>query len=229
MPPDPPPDLPQRILRQTRINLALAVLLLVGYAALAIWAVSFFRHGAREKGDEVVAAVKQRLLQDVGPLAEEMNNAPDNVLPPVATALFEQIEEDLPTLAQTVEQQGKEVADHLEETIRKDLEARYRAAEGKYRQILHEEFPEITDAKVLERMTAQIEGAFAKLIRRYHLKEYRERVERTSKLWQEIPPAPLPPGGTRALGKQLESEVRQWVRMKLVAEALGPFGKEGGQ
>jgi hypothetical protein len=229
MPPDPRPDLPERVLRQTRCNLALAVLLLVGYAALAIWAVYFFRHGAKDKGDQVLAAVKQRLMQEIGPLADEFNTAPGGVIPPAATALFEQVEEDLPTLTQTVEQQGKEVADHLEETIRKDLEARYRAARGKYRDILHEEFPEITDEAALDRMTGQFEEAFGKLIRRYHLKEYRERVDQTSKLWKAIPPAPLPPGGTKALGKQLENEVRQWVRLKLVSEVLGSFGKEGGQ
>ena len=102
-------------------------------------------------------------------------------------------------------------------------------ARGKYRDVLRQEFPEITDEVVLDRMTDQFEAAFDKLVRRYHLKEYRERVDRTAKLWKAIPPAPLLPGGAKALGEQLDRDVRQWVRTKLVADVLGSIGKEGGR
>ncbi len=225
---EPRPDLPKRVLRQTRWNLALAVLLLLGYAGLVAWAVYFFRHGARARAEKMVSVVKQRFVRDVGPLVEEATNQAD-ALQPAASALFDQVEQDLPTLTRTIERQGKDLADHLEGTIATDLQARYRAARVKYRAILQKEFPEITDPAVLDRMTDDFETAFDRLIRRYHLKEYRERVDRTARLWKAIPPAPLPPGGAKALGEQLDNDVRQWVRMNLVADVLGSAGKEGGQ
>jgi hypothetical protein len=239
MPPDPvpntpasgprPPDPAEWLLRLTRWNLALAVLLLMGYATLIAWGVFFFRFDAKRREEQVLAAVKQRLLQDIGPLAEEVGKPPSNGPPPLLAALVEQIEQDLPALAQTVEQNGREVADHLEATIRKDLEARYQAQRGKFRAILQKEFPEVTDPAVLDRMTDQFEDAFARLIRRYHVQEYRRRIERTVQLWQAIPPAPAPPGGTKALLAQLETEVKQWVRIKVMDELLGSFATEGKQ
>ncbi len=227
----PPPqlDLPDKVLRQTRFNLVLAVALVLGYIALAVWAFYFYRHGAKDRAEHLVAAVKQRLLQDAGPLTEEVISQSADVLPPAADALFGQIEQDLPTLTRTLERQGKEVAEHLETTIQKDLEARYRAARPQFEAILRKEFPEITDEAVLGRMTDQFEVAFDKLIRRYHLREFRERTDRTARLWNSIPPEPLPPGGVKALGEELNAEIKEWMRLKVIAEVLGSFGKEGGQ
>jgi hypothetical protein len=239
MPPDPitqgpavvdrPTDLAEQTLRQTRWNLALAVVLLLGYAALAGWAVWLYRHGARDEEDRLLAAVKQRLVQDAGPLTQEATDLAASVTPPVATALFEQVEEDLPTLTRTVQQQGREVADHLEATIEQKLEGLYRAERAKYQAALRQEFPEVTDPAVLGRVTDQFEDAFRKLIRRYHLKEYRDGVDRTAERWKAIPPAPVPTGGAKALAEQLDRDVTQWVRMNLLGDTAPPAGKEGRQ
>ncbi len=164
-------------------------------------------------------------MRDADQLAQEAADLAANVAPPVSAALFEQVEEDLPALTRTVEQQGRELADHLEATIEKDLEGRYRPERARFRAILQKEFPDITDPAALEQMTSRFEDAFRNLVRRYHLKAYRAGLDRTAQLWKAIPPAPVPAGGARALAEQLDRDVTEWVRTKLVGGASPPAGK----
>lgn len=231
MPPDPtlPPterqyELLNQALRQTRWNLGLALLLLAGYVAAIAWAISFATSGARQKQEQVLAAVRQRLVHDIKPITEEVGDMAADLTPPVAHAFFGQLAHDLPTLTRQVEQQGKELADHLEATLEKELMARYRAERPRYEAILRQQFPGITDPATYDRMMDRFEAAFRALIRRYHLKEYRARVARTAKLWQEIPPAPA--SSTRELTDQLTHDLKQWVQYKLVESSLQLFGKE---
>ena len=197
MPPDPyPPPAADRqlllldqALRQSRWNLGLSVLLLLGYVAAVAYTVYFVQYRARKKEEQVLAAVRQRLVQDVKPLTEEVGDMAADVTPQVARAFFNQLAEDLPDLTNEAEQQGKHLADHLEKTLEEGLMARYRAERPRYEAVLRKEFPEITDQATYDNMMNQFEASFRKLIRRYHLKEYRRRVEQTAKLWKEIPPA----------------------------------------
>lgn len=232
MPPDPdaarPIELLEASLRRTRWSLALAVLLLLGYAAAVASVVSFARFGARKKGDELLTAVRQQLVKDVGPLTGEAADMAASVTPPVASAFFDQVRQDLPALTRTAEKQAKKLADHLEATLQKDLEARYKAERPKYREVLKQEFPEITDRATIERMVDQFEAAFNKLIRRYHVKEYRTAVERTAKQWQEIAPASAP-GGPKALAQQFSDDLTEWLQVKVLESEAGLAGKEEGK
>jgi hypothetical protein len=222
-------ELLEQALRQTRWNLALSVLLLLGYAAAVACGVYFARHGVKKKEDQLLGAVRDRLLQDVGPLTDEAADLAADVAPPVADAFVDQLKRDLPTLTRTAEGQSKEVTDHLEATLRKDLEAHYRAALPRYRAILKQQFPEVTDEATLDRMADQFQAAFQKLIRRYYLKAYRDRAERTTQLWKAIPPAEAPPAGTKALTDQLGDDLAQWVQTKMVEGGVRPAPRGDGK
>lgn len=233
MPPDPYPPpaaadrqlaLLDQALRQTRWNLGLSVLLLLGYLAAVAYTVYFVQYGARKKEEQALAAVRQRLVQDIKPLTEEVGDMAADVTPPVANAFFNQLAEDLPNLTSEAEQQGQHLADHLEATLEEGLMARYRAERPKYEAVLRKEFPEITDQATYDNMMNQFEAAYRKLIRRYHLKEYRRRVAQTAKLWKEIPPASR--DDTKALATHLSDDLRQWVRIKLVESGVRPAEKE---
>jgi len=235
MPPDPYPsppaaerqlDLLDQALRQTRWNLALALALLVGYVAAVAYTVYFVNYGVQKKEEQVLAAVRQRLVKDIKPLTEEVGDMAADVTPPVANAFFNQLAQDLPALTGEAEQQGTQLADHLEATLEKDLTARYRAERPKYEAVLRKEFPEITDQATYDNMMNQFEAAFRKLIRRYHVKEYRNRVAQTAKLWKEIPPASS--GDPKILATRLGDDLRQWVQVKMVESGVRPAGKEGG-
>jgi hypothetical protein len=222
-------ELLEQALRQTRWNLTLIVLLLLAYAAAVAGAIYFVRHGVKKKEDELLGAVRERLVQDMGPITKEAGDLAASVTPPVAEAFTDQLKKDLPVLTRTVEQEGKDVADHLETSLRKDLEARYRVERPKYRAILKQEFTEIKDEADIDRLMDQFDAAFQKLIRRYHLKEYRNRVDRTAELWKKIPPAPSPQAGAKSLADQLGDDLSQWLQMKMVEGGIQPAGKEQGK
>jgi hypothetical protein len=203
-------------LRQTWLNIGLLSLLLLAFVAGIVYA-AFFGEGAlKRKEDQFVTDVRQRVQEDTGWLTDEAVDLVAAVAPPVVEAFRDRFQADMPVYMETIDRQGKEMAEHLQATLEKEVRAEYQDSLSRYRKVLQEEFPEVTDRETLDRMMAHFKTALDDLIQRYYLDEFRNTLDETARLWKQIPPAPSPKAGEKALVDQLGNDLADWLRMKAV-------------
>jgi hypothetical protein len=202
-------------LRQTRYNLILSALLLLGFGVAGGYLFYFTRYEAPRRKAQLAEAIKQRLKQEMGSLVEEAGGVTEGVLGPVTQALLDQLDKELPALVRAAEQEGEALADRLEAVLVKALEERYRAEYPRYRAVLREEFPGAADDAALDRMMSHLDAALKRLIRRYHAKALRDRVQEFQRLWRSIPPADEQ-GGVQATSEGLGADLVLWARLTLV-------------
>ena len=206
----------RKALRQARINLALSALMLLAFVAGTVYAVWFAEHRLQQKEEQTLAAIRARLARDMRPLSQELADLAGEVGPPVAVAFYERLKADVPAYVHTVDEQSKELTEHVQSAVRRDVQAQYRAARGRYRAILQEEFPEVTDPAQLDGMMARFETVFNRLIQRYYVEQFRDLLTAAIRRWNAIPPAAAPKPGERPLADQLAEDVTAWLRLKMV-------------
>jgi hypothetical protein len=216
----------RKALRQARINLALIALMLLAFVAGVCYTVWFVEHRLRQKEEQTLAAIRQRLAKDMRPITEELGDLAGEVGPSVAVAFYERLKGDVPTYVHTVDAQSKELTEHVEAAVRRDVQAQYHAARGRYRAILQEEFPEITDPARLDAMMARFEVVFNRLIQRYYVEQFRDLLAAAIRHWNAIPPAEPPKPGEKPLGDQLAEDVTAWVRLKMLERGAAAAPKE---
>jgi hypothetical protein len=214
----------RKALRQARVNLALIALMLLAFVAGVCYAVWFAEHRLQQKEEQTLAAVRARLARDMRPISQELGDLAGEVGPPVAVAFYERLKADVPAYVHTVDEQSKELTEHVQAAVRRDVRAQYRAARGRYRAILQEEFPEVTDPARLDGMMARFEVVFNRLIQRYYVDQFRELLTAAIRRWNAIPPAEPPKPGEKPLADQLGEGVAEWLRLKMVERgaAAGP-------
>jgi hypothetical protein len=206
----------RKALRQARINLALIALMLLAFVAGVCYAVWFAEHRLRQKEEQTLAAVRARLVRDMRPITQELGDLAGEVGPPVAVAFYERLKGDVPAYVHTVDQQSKELTEHVQAAVRRDVRAQYHAARGRYRAILQEEFPGVTDPAQLDGMMARFEVVFNRLIQRYYVEQFRDLLTAAIRHWNAIPPAERPRAGEKRLADQLAEDVTAWLRLKVV-------------
>jgi hypothetical protein len=206
----------RQALRQARVNLALIALMLLAFVAGTVYAVWFAEHRLRQKEEQTLAAVRQRLARDMRPLSQELTDLAGEIGPPVAVAFYERLKADVPAYVHTVDEQSKELTEHVTAAVRRDVRAQYHAARGRYRAILREEFPEVTDPAQLDGMMARFEAVFNRLIQRYYVDQLRDLLAAAVRRWNAIPPAAPPGPGERPLADRLAEDATAWLRLKAV-------------
>ncbi len=206
----------RKALRHARWNLALIALLLLAFVAAVCYAVWFAERRLQQKEEQTLTAVRERLLKDMRPISEELGDLAREVGPPVAIAFYERLKSDVPAYVHTVDEQSKELSDHVETAVRKDVQAQYHTALKRYRAVLRQEFPEVTDERQLDRMMARFEAVFDRLVQRYYVDQFRELLKATIRHWNAIPPASPPRPGEKPLADQLAEDVGNWARLKWI-------------
>jgi hypothetical protein len=215
----------RKALRQARINLALIALMLLAFVAGVVYAVWFAEHRLPQKEEQTLAAVRARLARDMPSISQELTDLAGEVGPPVAIAFYERLKADVPAYVHTIDEQSKELTDHVEAAVRRDVQAQYHAARGRYRAILQEEFPEVTDPAQLDDMMARFEAVEDRLIQRYYVDQFRDLLTAAIRRWNAIPPAPAPKPGEKPLADQLGEDVAAWLRLKMVERGHGAAGE----
>jgi hypothetical protein len=217
----------KKALHQTWWNIGLLGLMLLAFLAGIVYTAFFAQDALKRKEDQLVADVRQRVRQDAGWLTDEAADLAAAVAPPVLEAFRDRFKADMPVYMETIDRQGKEMAEHLQAALEREVRAQYHHSLAQYRRVLQEEFPDVTDRETLDRMMAHFETVLDDLIRRYYLDEFRNTLDETVKLWREIPPAPAPGAGEKALADRLGNDLADWLRLKVVErEARKVAGKE---
>jgi hypothetical protein len=203
-------------LRQTWWNIGLLSLLLLAFLAAIVYAAFFADDALERKEDRLVTDVRHRVQEDTGWLTDEAVDVVAAAAPPVLEAFRDRFVADMPVYAETIDRQGKEMAEHLQATLEKDVRAEYHRSLSGCRKVLQEEFPEVTDRETLDRMMTHLEAVLDHLIQRYYVDAFRNTLDETARLWKQIPPAPSPEAGEEALVDQLGNDLADWLRGKVL-------------
>jgi hypothetical protein len=228
MPADNVADLPDKQieqlrqdLRQARWNLALAVLLLLAFFGSIGVVVYFVKVRLPTKKQQIIGEVKDRLVNEIQPvISDDASEFLQQTAEPVSRAVADRLRDRLPAYVETISKQGEKLSKHLTNTVEESVKGRYHRMILGYRKILEQEFPK-ADKELLDRMTARIEKALDRLVRRYYVDAFHKRIDQTVQLWKSIKPLPTGRPGEKPLRQQLTQGVEEWVTLKVLEGVVG--------
>lgn len=190
--------------------------LIVAIGGVAVYLQFFYKpHVDSEYVKRVAAAAEARLQENAPQLRHELVSLGEDALPIIQAALVQRARHDYHVYAQTLEHEGSEFVNNVEQAFLAKVKSRYHEYLQRHRQILESEFPEHASRENVEKVLAAFEATFDDLVERYYLDQFRREAARTEKLWTSIPPAPTPEPDEPALEEQLADATRQWLMIAL--------------
>jgi hypothetical protein len=190
--------------------------MLLAFLGGIIFAALFVQETLERKEGQLIADAQQRIQQDSGWLTDAAVDLVVPVAPPVLEAFYDRFKADLPVYVETIDRQGKEMAKHLQATLKQEVRTEYHRSLAQFRKVVQEEFPEVTDRETLDRMMAHFEAVLNDLGQHYYLDAFRDTLDETTRLWRKIPLAPSAKAGEKALVDQLGDDLARWLQMKMV-------------
>jgi RNA binding exosome subunit len=183
----------------------------------------YFEFGGAPDMDEDRAAqyaeeAQQRLQKHADEIRAEATSLAKETVPPIADAVYAQVQEDYPKYLRALENQGDEYIDNVEQILVDKVRGHYRDFLAAHRKVLEEEFPKHADPKNIDRVMQEFENRFQKLAERYYLDEFRQEAERTKSLWAKFEPLPIPGPNEPSLEEQLADYTADWTAMAVAAD-----------
>ena len=214
-------ELLRQALRQTHRNLAIASLMLAALIAAGIYAYCFTGRLVEAKEEKLLAAVKEELATHAGRLTQRpviWLAKPSRRWPgPLASAC----KTTCPCTCGP-STNGQPVGRCSGGRIRNKVEKRAEDYVAQHRNILQEEFPEITNQLTLDRMTTALEKAVNRMAQHYYVDEFREQVARLVQLWDSTSPLPAGKPPDKELQQMLASSLTEWLLLQ-VSEGGSPL------
>lgn len=205
-------DVLQNALWQSRVTMTLLVVMLAGLITAILY---FSTATASLPIDEsaVIARAKERLEANQEKILQEVASFVGETSSPIATTFAHQIREDLPVYARALNDQSDELIAGLEDQIRQRVRAQTDEFVAKHRNILKEEFPEITSEETREQILRDYRRTANRLLERYYLDDFAKEAKKTVSIWQKIKPIESP------VGEPLRADLLEYVSDWLVLQA----------
>jgi hypothetical protein len=166
-----------------------------------------------------VAEVRERLQRHSDKIAAEAAGIAEEVGPPIADAVYEQVKQDCPRYVRTFKTEGQEYLGNVERIFMAEVKTRYAGYLRRHRNIIKEEFPEHASDKNVEAVVADFEQTFDRLVERYYLDEFRRETDRTVALWEAVKPVEIPGPDQPSLNEQLADYASDWAVLAFSEEA----------
>jgi hypothetical protein len=178
----------------------------------------------------VVARAKDRLEANQKEILQEVASFVGEASPPIVTTFAHQIREDLPVYARALNDQSDELIAGLEDQIRQRVRAQTDEFVAKHRNILKEEFPEITSEETREQLLRDYRRTANRLLERYYVDDFKQEAKKTVSVWQKIKPVESPEGAP--LRAELLEYVSDWLVLQAqdrASSAIFPESPDGEQ
>lgn len=201
---------------------AVNLILLCGCAvSLAFWVSLISSESVlTDDPEELKQEIRMRLAQHSDEIAAEAGQVASEVIPPLSSALWEQVQEDQQLYARRFSEQGEIYFTHLREAIREEARSEVDDYLAALRGVLEETFPELAGSAPIERLLEEFRQAGRRIAERYHLGEFEREVAQTAELWNRLETLPPPSEGQPSLEEQLTDYLKKWVVVVLSDEAI---------
>jgi hypothetical protein len=202
--------------RGRRIRLVLMMVLVV---FILIVCGVFYRLGTdftdERNLDRMVQVAQNRLERNSDRYMKEVQLLIDHSSPPLTEAFGAQVKKDLPRFFQTMEQERDVLAKSLHDQLSKKLEAHYQQLISQQDRILKAEFPLIEDPKTHERMSANIDLALQKLVKKYYIEQLDAQTKSLFEAWDQFPAAELSKAGQPSVEDRFLAALIEMLKFKL--------------
>jgi multidrug efflux pump subunit AcrB len=217
-------------LRRARAFRLLLFLGLLGLVAAIVW--SFYRLGSDLMSEAnqraILETAQRRLGERSDDYMKQVQTLVNNTSPTLTQAFYDQAKKDLPKYMESFGNERDKLLIDLEKALTERLETRVSAIVEQHKAILLEEFPEIKDREVQERVMANMKEAVEKLAKKYFVEEMHSEVLALYDAWDRFPAVDqrtLEPGSP-ALADQLIAELLELLRQRLIL--MDKPGSSGG-
>ncbi len=199
---------------RTRLALLLAVLLIIG---IAIW--SFYNLAKDVTSKENLNLLAQKAQARAQATSQDalrhLNALKETSLPVLQAAFTAQVEKDKPKYQEALNREGGILTKNLETELEKKLREHFEQSSAKYQAILREEFPDLQDAKLLDKMYASVTDVMDRLADEYYSDQIREQVEGINDKWHKFEMAEDPKEGEPSLEMQFVASLFYLAAMKI--------------
>lgn len=199
---------------RTRLALLLAVLLVIGGS---IW---MFYSLAMEFGSE---DVKKEFREMATARAQELSDkAIDNAkglaeqsIPVLREAFEKQVEKDMPLYQEALNEEGTILRENLERELDKKIKAKFDEMSVKYQAILREEFPDLEDPELLDKMYGSFADIIDGLRQEYYNEKVASQIDGISKKYMDFEMAELPKEGEPSVNMQFVASLMYLAALKI--------------
>jgi hypothetical protein len=154
---------------------------------------------------------KLRLAEHSDVILAEVGDVTAETAPVIGKALYDQSQEDYKLYLTALEREGNTYLANVEKVLVAEAQDQYGEFLRRHRQVLREEFPERASDENVERVLAEFDQTFDRLVERYYLDEFRSESQRTVALWKNVEPVELPRADEPSLEEQLADYTADWA------------------
>ncbi len=203
----------------TRLSMLLAVLALIGIA------IGMFYGLAKELSSQdnlnKLAATAQERSADTTEIAEkEADKLAKNAVPVLQKAFTEQVEKDRPKFQAALDREGLVLKENLKAELDKKLRAHFDAASVKYQAILREEFPDLEDPELLDKMSGSVTDIIDGLRNEYYNDKVRTQIEGINDKYFAFDMVEHPKEGEPSLNMQFIASLMYLAALKIDEESV---------
>lgn len=199
---------------RTRLALLLGVLLVIGGAIWMFYNLAMeFRSEETRKLFAEKASIRAKELSEKA--VRSGKELAETSVPVLRAAFEKQVEKDMPKYRAALDKEGMALKANLEEELDKKIRGQFDAMSAKYQTILREEFPDLEDPELLDKMYASLTDIIDGLRKEYYNDRVESQLEGISKKYYEFELADLPKEGDPSLNMQFVASLMYLAALKI--------------
>ena len=199
---------------RTRLVLLLAVLLVIGGAILAFYNLAMeFRSAETQKLFAEKATVRAKELSDKA--VKSVKELADTSIPVLREAFEKQVEKDMPKYRAALDKEGVALKATLEQELDKMVRAKFDEMQVKYQAMLREEFPDLEDPELADKMYASFADILDGIRSEYYNEKVATQVQGIQDKYFAFEKAEQPKEGDPSLNMQFVASLMYLAALKI--------------
>ncbi len=199
---------------RTRLALLLAVLLIIGGA---IW--SFYRlakdFASKENMKALADKASVRAEDTKTELLKHAMVLKDTSLPVLQKAFEDQVNKDRDKYTDLLNKEGQTLSQNVQAELEKKLRAHFEEQSSRYQAILQEEFPDLKDPELSDKMYSAVTDVLDRLVNEYYSAQIQDQIQQMNDQWREFEMAEMPKQDEPNLEMQFVASLFYLAAMKI--------------
>lgn len=199
---------------RTRLLMLLAALLLIGIAVWMFYGLAR-QFGSQENLNLLAQKAQARAQESSGPAMRHVQGLVDNSVPVLREAFRKQVEKDMPRYQAALDKEGQILAKNLETKLNEKIKTHYEEASKKYQEILREEFPDLEDPELLDKMYSSVVDILERFAEEYYSEKIQAEIDSMNQKWIQFEMAEVPKEGDPSLEQQFMASLLYLAALKI--------------
>ena len=199
---------------RTRLALLLAVLLVIGGSIWAFYSLAMeFRSAETQEAFAKKASARAQELSEKA--VDNVKKLAEEAVPVLREAFENQVQKDMPKYRDALNEEGTALKANLEKELDKKVRDKFDEMSVRYQAMLREEFPDLQDPELLDKMYASFADIIDGLRQEYYNDKVASQLEGISNKYYEFEMAELPKEGEPSLNMQFVASLMYLAALKI--------------